>query len=266
MLLVKQKVADKVAKLTSFSTSPTDGGGAQLQARISTLALALKLNVQYVHFPIIQVDHGESSDWHRRWEQVLDFHPYYIEDEEREEYVTVTVVGCLLALAFRRKSPEARYRISNPHFFLDRFPSDVHKIRPRLRKMLLIPQAILEEEPKSLALHLRVFQPKDVGFTSARETDIASISHKLRELSIATRKKLTVFYSPASQPPNLQHLPEFEIDNSDALLTLFRLVKSENLFLAKSSLSYVAGLLSENNVYYARFWHPPMPDWHILDL
>jgi len=254
-----------LVKLTSFSTSSTDGGGAQLQSRISTMALALKLNFKYVHFPIIQVDHGESPDWHGRWEQVLDFHTYYNDSEEKETYTTVTVVGCLLALAFGKKSPEPRFRISNPHFFLDRFPSDIHKIRPRLRSMLRIPQSILDERPKSVALHLRIFQPKDVGFTSARETNVSAISHKLWELSSATRNKVTIFYSPAGQPPDFQHLPEFEVDNSDALITLFRLVRSENLFLAKSSLSYIAGLLSKDNVYYARFWHPPMPDWRLLN-
>lgn len=43
------------------------------------------------------------------------------------------------------------------------------------------------------------------------------------------------------------------------------MVLADVLVTATSSLSYTAGLLSEGEIYYLRFWHLPLPHWHVIE-
>jgi len=49
--------------------------------------------------------------------------------------------------------------------------------------------------------------------------------------------------------------------NAPALTSLNALIYADILVLAKSSFSYVAGLLNDGIVVYEPFWHAPRPDW-----
>ena len=51
---------------------------------------------------------------------------------------------------------------------------------------------------------------------------------------------------------------------SDVFEVLSCMIRAENLFMAKSSLSYVAGLLSMGTVHYEPFWHPKLKDWQLF--
>jgi hypothetical protein len=46
--------------------------------------------------------------------------------------------------------------------------------------------------------------------------------------------------------------------------TFTGMVYADALVTSRSSLSYVAALLSEGDVYYMRFWHPPLKHWKVL--
>ena len=47
--------------------------------------------------------------------------------------------------------------------------------------------------------------------------------------------------------------------------TFSSMVLADVLVTSASSFSYVAGILSEGAVYYIPFWHPPLPNWIVLD-
>lgn len=57
----------------------------------------------------------------------------------------------------------------------------------------------------------------------------------------------------------------FHIDDSieDSFASM---VLADVLVTSVSALSYVAGILSEGIVYYIPYWHPPLPNWRVLDL
>ena len=50
--------------------------------------------------------------------------------------------------------------------------------------------------------------------------------------------------------------------NEDITTTFTGMVASNILITSRSSLSYLAGLLTDGVVYYQPFWHPPKKDWH----
>jgi len=46
--------------------------------------------------------------------------------------------------------------------------------------------------------------------------------------------------------------------------TFTGLVLANALVISPSSFSYAAAILSEGDVYYQRFWHPPLPGWKVV--
>ena len=52
--------------------------------------------------------------------------------------------------------------------------------------------------------------------------------------------------------------------NYDIIETFKGLVSAEALVTSPSSLSYVAGLISDGEIYYKRFWHKPRNNWIIF--
>ena len=51
--------------------------------------------------------------------------------------------------------------------------------------------------------------------------------------------------------------------NEDIVETFIGMVSANVLIMSPSSFSYVAGLLSDGEVYYKRFWHNPKSNWII---
>ena len=49
--------------------------------------------------------------------------------------------------------------------------------------------------------------------------------------------------------------------NEDLITTFHSLVKAKIFIMAKSSLSYSAGILNENKVYYIDWWHKKLHHW-----
>lgn len=52
--------------------------------------------------------------------------------------------------------------------------------------------------------------------------------------------------------------------NGDITETFHSFVTAKVLVMAKSSLSYSAGILNENTIYYQHFWHKPLDHWNII--
>jgi hypothetical protein len=53
--------------------------------------------------------------------------------------------------------------------------------------------------------------------------------------------------------------------NGDPLEALNGMIHADVLVTAKSTFSYVAGLVSAGTVIYEPFWYSPMPDWLRID-
>ena len=236
----------------------TDGGGAQLHSRIATWAFARRVGATFINTPMRIVDHGTDEHWVNRWNQLIQFQP-----EKRIEFskteASMTVWEILLA---NWKQPKIHnINVENPHYFTDAFPESIQDIRSDLRELFQ------SATPNSnwtcdFGIHLRLLQPKDVDFTSNRLSSLEQIVSQL-DLFDSSRE-VVVFASPVAQQ-TLSSVPaHFTLCTDDALITISKMVRARNLVIGKSSMSYVAGLLSKQTVWYPEFWHPPMPDWKRL--
>lgn len=261
LIIVFSKKLDHLDVTPSFTYDTcleTDGGGAQLHSRIATWAFARAVGARFLNTPMRKVDHGTDEQWVSRWNQLIKFQPETkIESPSTE--ASMTVLGVLLANWKPKKI--LNINVKNPHYFTDAFPEAIQDIRSDLRELFQ------SATPNSdwtcdFGIHLRLLQPKDVDFTSSRLSSLEQIVSKLDLLE--SSKEVVVFASPVAER-NLPDVPEhFSFCTDDALTTISKMVLAKNLVIGKSSMSYVAGLLSEQTVWYPEFWHPPMPDWKRL--
>ena len=59
--------------------------------------------------------------------------------------------------------------------------------------------------------------------------------------------------------------PDVELHINENISTTFiQMVSADALITSRSSLSHVAAMLSDGEVYYIPFWHPPRKDWIIV--
>lgn len=71
----------------------------------------------------------------------------------------------------------------------------------------------------------------------------------------------------AFKEPGLEALlpPGFAFESSlNEFEVLHRLIHADYFVMAKSSMSYIAAVLSTGKVFYEPFWHPPLSQWESL--
>lgn len=254
----------KVSYVFTYSTSfEKDGGGAQLHNRIATWAFSNAVGAEFHNSPMVKVWHGEGNPelWIRRWNDLFSF-PKVERNFAAEEVAELRVLRILLNPWRGRGGRPIQVNVKNPHYFTDVFPSSVHAIRPRIRTAFSLPAGIQMNWTQDVGLHLRVSQPTDTSPVQDRVSDLKVI---IRRLALQdSSKRVIVFASPSSSELPSAMLQNFELSTDDAPTAFGKMTKVKELVVGKSSMSYVAGLVSENKVWCPEFWHPPMPDWETL--
>ncbi len=241
----------------------SDGGGAQLHGRISTIAFARTFGLDYVHTPITDVHITESRENSEKWNSLIDFSIFGETVENGSSPKTpVTLLGLIFLIILGRPGKQSQiYQVDHCHFFTDRFPSSVHKLRSELRDGFIRKNA--DEPQEEVVLHIRSQMPsEDTNFfrrsdkeTIVRKILIAkSIPHPCRIIGVSIEGNLIG-----------QSGGEISIEEGLDAYDAFRAFVQASVFImAKSSLSYVAALLNPNTVFYEVHWHPRMPDWILI--
>lgn len=254
----------KVRYVLTYATAfDKDGGGAQLHNRIATWAFSNATGGEFHNSPMVKVWHAEGDPelWIRRWNDLFDF-PRVNKNEVPEEIYELKVTQILLYPWRGSSGATINVNVVNPHYFTDVFPLSVHSIRPKIRRIFQLPDVIPSHWSRDVGLHLRVSQPTDTTPITGRVSDLGVILKTL-ELKNSSRT-VVVFSSPSSADPPIILTSDFEVSNDDALVSIGKMTLVKELVLGKSSMSYIAGLVSTKKVWYQEFWHPAMPDWEIL--
>jgi hypothetical protein len=242
----------------------SDGGGAQLHGRISTIAFARTFGLNYVHTPITEVHITETRETSEKWNSLLDFSIFGEAVEvESSPRTPVTFFGLILLIILGRAGKQSQiYQVDHCHFFTDRFPSSVHKLRNELRAAFFRKNA--NEPQEEVVLHIRSqMASEDTSFLRLSDKEAIerkiliakSIPHPCRILGVS------IGVDAIGQGGEGISIEE-GLDAYDALRAF---VQGSVFIMAKSSLSYVAGLLNPNTVFYEAHWHPRMPDWIPID-
>jgi hypothetical protein len=158
--------------------------------------------------------------------------------------------------------------VNHCHAFTDFFPQQIEalicdgKLKYANPKKLEVNQSAAIP---SLAIHLRRghMLPSDEGL---RLTTNQMILDTLTVLTTQYGPLKTTIYSAIPDTELESMLPLGVILNSsaDEFDVLHNLITADYMVMAKSSMSYVAGVFCQGIVFYEPFWHPPLSSWKKL--
>jgi hypothetical protein len=271
----KVRVAKLLAGMSRWPFKPvaltcagkTDGGGAQVHAVMSVQSFCEAFGYQYVHTAFEQVEHTASRIEVLEWERL--FNLGFGED-------TASNCGYRIVSASRYvRSPRLWFQkvavaVEQLHEFSDANPDAYMHVRDRLRRKYTGSPLPREDDRLTIGVHIR--RGDITGATGRRRfTSNAAILGRIEAVRRACDKigrgSRAVIYSQG-QPEDfrtfVEHGLELQLD-APPLQSLNAMVQADILLMAKSSFSYVAGLLSAGMVIYEPFWHSPLPDWLHVD-
>lgn len=248
-----------------------DGGGAQISARISTMICARLKGLTYAHSPVSDVAHvpagTDPEDWSRRWEDYFNLGAGEITASEVEArgYPVKPVPKP------HRFFPRSHrlHVVAHCHKVTDRHPAAWAAIAPELRKKYqLSPKPALpgyDDGRVQIAVHLRRGDVGSSGQFSERFTpDEIILSQIRRVLEAVGPERSTVRLFSQGNPENFRAFTDLGIRlhlDDDVFETFHHFVRSDILFVAKSTFSYLGGVIGENVCICEPFWHPSLPGW-----
>jgi hypothetical protein len=122
----------------------------------------------------------------------------------------------------------------------------------------------------NVSIHIRRQNYMDRGLAGDRATTPNSYYLNIMNLIRQKYKDKEIIFHVYSQGDinNFTDLSDNDVMfyiNHDIIETFKGLVSAEALVTSPSSLSYVAGLLSDGEVYYKKFWHNPKKEWIVCN-
>lgn len=261
--LVTWKIRSFKSKI-AITCDRDDGGGAQVHGRISTLAFARAVGLQFFHTPMTRVHFARGESDIDKWNNVIRFDQ--IAPLVPAEMV-IQVVPSLPSLIFRlfflsQHNQPLCYEIAHCHGFTDRFPETISDLIPELKLHVGTPLIRERVGCSDSIIHVRG-EIGGVSKESPRRSTLESIKLKIsKSLKVAGDSGVVIFTSEFSAELESLEAEGVHFDyQSDVFTALNCMVQAQYLYLAKSSLSYVAGILSSGTVYYEAFWHPKLKHW-----
>lgn len=248
-----------------------DGGGAQISARISTMILARLKGLTYAHSPVADVAHVPAgtlpADWARLWEDFFNLGAGEITAAEIE------AKGYPLRSVRKphRFLPRSRCLqvVAHCHKVTDHHPEAWAAIAPVLReKYRLSPKPALsgyDDGRIQIAVHLRRGDVGSSGQFSERFTpDEVVLSRLCRVLEAIGPDRATVRLFSQGSPDDFRAFTGLGVRlhlDDDVFATFHHFVRSDLLFVAKSTFSYLGGVIGGNVCICEPFWHPMLPGW-----
>lgn len=248
-----------------------DGGGAQISARISAMILARLKDLTYAHSPVSDVAHAplgtDDSAWSAAWESFFNLGHGEIPAAELESR------GFPLRPVKKphRFLPRSRslHVVAHCHKVTDHHPEAWAGIAPLLReRYFLSPKPDLpgyDDDRVQVAVHLRRGDVGSSGRFSERFTEDAAVLERLRKVLAligpeGARVRLFSQGAPESFVAFTDLGATLHLDD-DVFETFHHFVRSDVLFLAKSTFSYLGGVIGGKTCIYEPFWHPRLPGW-----
>jgi hypothetical protein len=229
-----------------------DGFGAQYQKTVQTYIFCKMHNLKFIYKPLDIVEHNYDNDvdYNNKLENLMnlknnipnstnDMNIHFINFQVVREFVEKNIDVCC----------------NNEH-------------------MNFIKKCYWENKDKNffnnnkfnVAIHIRRENPVDRGLAGNRVTTPNSyylnIMNRIRE----KHKDKEIMFHVYSQGDvnNFMDLANHDVKfyiNYDIIETFKGLVAANVLVISPSSFSYIAGLLSDGEIYYKPFWHNPKKNW-----
>lgn len=233
-----------------------DGFGGQFQTIIYSVIFAELCDMKFLYSPFRDMEHNYDND------------PEFIQKKE----TLINFIGNF-AINDDIQTQSAISAESYVRFFENNLEPCVSSAALKRIKEIFRANKNIEDyfNPNefNIAIHVRRPNPHDnrIQGTDTPDATFTGIIDSLREIYASKHPKFHIY----SQGNINKFKDSFTADDIVLHLdesleqTFTSLVLADVLVTSPSSLSYTAGLISNGAVYYIRFWHPPLPNWNIIN-
>tara|TARA_B110000008_G_scaffold171578_1_gene171226 strand:+ start:708 stop:1382 length:675 start_codon:yes stop_codon:yes gene_type:complete len=215
----------------------SDGFGAQYQAILSGIAYCNYMNYKYIHTPFSRMSHNEN---------ITNLNQFIGIPPSNETQIDI-IEKCCGDVHFSKNpdiyyTPEVLTMIRTYYYSTN---------KPNIKN-------------PDIAIHIRrgdVKENNEKRFTNNDQyKQIISVL-----LETYPNYNITIFSEGKKEDFNdfINERIYFQL-NTDIEDTFHSLVSAKILVTAKSSFSYCAALLNNNDIYYLPFWHNPLKHWKLF--
>ena len=230
----------------------SDGFGAQLQNIIWTYILCKMNNYEYYYLPFSKVEHNYDNDINfvKNIEDFLNFKKQF-----NLSNTNINQVPSHICYNYIEKNIFSQ----NYEKYLNEFKDIFYKDKDKELNYF-------KNNKINVAVHIRRPNKHDnrIQGTDTPGNYYLTIIKKIKE-KYFDKELIFHIYSQG----DLENFKIYENTNTilhidENLLDTFKgMIFSDILVTSASSLSYSAALLSNGEIYYKQFWHPPMNNWII---
>lgn len=267
--------------------STTEGAGAQYQRILSLLGVARVHNLTYVH-RVVSIGHIENGDdaWASKWDSMFDV----LKNGFGVAFTEIASLPQTSPVVLRTKDDVANLKRGTVNIISHALPltdsdpdlyygSIVHDFRYPFKSQNSGRKLVFNKSKCNAALHLRVANADDDhdqyrgGILPGGHRYIKAEFY-LELADFIQTKRLDCHVHIFTEPSITAKVVRKAIahksfvslhEDFDAMDVFYHFVNADILFIAKSSFSYLAGLLNANVVMLTPFWHPPLSTWITLN-
>ncbi len=239
---------------TQIMTNPflNDGFGSQFQEIICSMFYAELNDLTFVYTPFREMEHNYDNDpeFLNKKEWLINFIDHFPVNTNLEIQETGT--------KYRRCFDDTLL------FFA--YSESLNKIKTvfRLNKQR---ENYYDAEQFNIAIHVRRPNPHDSRVLGTNLSDDFYL-RIIERLRIKYPSALFHIHSQGNEEEfrKIYGARDVVLHMDEPVEDAFTsMVLADVLVTSTSSLSYVAGFLSEGTVYYIPFWHPPLPGWIVCN-
>jgi hypothetical protein len=228
-----------------------DGFGGQYQTIINTILYCKKNNKTFIYKPIKTMDHNYNNDVNflKKIEELMNINIYKSKCEI--DFHKIETYSVAESIQFFDAN------INNLDTYLSEIKKDFWQNKDR---------NCFKNDCFNIAVHIRRPNPDDNRIMGADTPDeyylnkINTIREKYKD-----KKILFHIYSQGELSNFNNYIANDTIlkININLFDTFKEIVGADVLIMSRSSLSYTAAILSDGDIYYQQFWHPPMKHWYL---
>jgi hypothetical protein len=233
--------------------SRIDGFGAQYQTIINTIIYCMENNINYLYSPLKNVEHNYENDpnYINKLENLMNLK----ENVKNRDDTTIEIkFGSTVLIEFEKS--------------IDRYCNS--------ETMKCIKECFWRNKERdffkngkmNISVHIRRENNADKGQCGARGTTpneyYIRIMNEIRAKYNGNQLQFHIYSQGIEEDFEILKRENVEFHLNEEITTTFiGMVAADILVISPSSLSYVAGLLSDGIVYYKPFWHSSRKEWII---
>jgi hypothetical protein len=229
----------------------TDGFGGQYQTIINTILYCKKNNKLFVYTPIKKMEHNYDNDvlFLQKIEKLMNIKIYKSICEINSN--DIKTFCATKSINFFDKN------INNLDTEINEIKKDFWQNKDR---------NCFKNDCFNIAVHIRRPNPDDNRIMGVDTPDKYYLD-KMNNLRQKYKDKKIMFhiYSQGELSNFSKYIANDTIlkINMNIFDTFTEMVGADALIMSRSSFSYSAAVLSDGDIYYQKFWHPPMKHWYI---